>query len=93
MIETYQQEQSTRRVRKPRPQYATIKRVFEDGVSLEFDDEILNDDSSASDSPSKHYKVNTSCLFHKGDRVRLHWDSEDSGNCVVAYPVGNPRIE
>lgn len=48
--------------------FATITGVFDDGVTLQFDD------GSAS---TKHYKCNTGQVFKAGDRVRItkHGDS------------------
>lgn len=58
--------------------FATIKAVHDDGVTLSFDD--------GSES-QKHYKVNSGVVFNAGDRVRI---LEDSGTYVVEYVVGRP---
>nr|DAZ67810.1 MAG TPA: Dec protein, OB-Fold, Decoration, VIRAL PROTEIN [Caudoviricetes sp.] len=58
--------------------FATIKTVHDDGVTLAFDD--------GSES-QKHYKVNSGVVFNAGDRVRI---LEDNGTYVVEYVVGNP---
>ena len=58
--------------------FATIKAVHDDGVTLSFDD--------GSES-QKHYKVNSGVVFNAGDRVRI---LEDNGTYVVEYVVGQP---
>lgn len=58
--------------------FATIKAVHDDGVTLSFDD--------GSES-QKHYKVNSGVIFNAGDRVRI---LEDNGTYVVEYVVGRP---
>lgn len=58
--------------------FATIKAVHDDGVTLAFDD--------GSES-QKHYKVNSGVVFNAGDRVRI---LEDNGTYVVEYVVGRP---
>lgn len=58
--------------------FATIKAVHDDGVTLVFDD--------GSES-QKHYKVNSGVVFNAGDRVRI---LEDNGTYVVEYVVGRP---
>ena len=58
--------------------FATIKAVHDDGVTLAFDD--------GSES-QKHYKVNRGVVFNAGDRVRI---LEDNGTYVVEYVVGRP---
>lgn len=62
--------------------FATVGTVYSDGVSLIFD--------GSSAASTKHYKVNTSIVFHAGDRVKI---SRDAGTCVVEYIVGAPRSE
>jgi len=59
--------------------FATIGGIYEDGVSLIFDGE--------EEESEKHYRVNTSVIFHVGDRVRI---LEDSGTYVAEYVVGTP---
>lgn len=60
--------------------FATVGSVYEDGVSLIFDGQ---------DEPTdKHYKVNTSIIFSRGDRVKI---LADSGTYVVEYVVGAPK--
>ena len=58
--------------------FATIKAVYDDGVTLAFDD--------GSES-QKHYRVNSGVVFNAGDRVRI---LEDNGTYVVEYVVGRP---
>lgn len=58
--------------------FATIKAVHDDGVTLSFDD--------GSES-QKHYKVNSGVVFNAGDRVRI---LDDNGTYVVEYVVGRP---
>ena len=58
--------------------FATIKAVYDDGVTLAFDD--------GSES-QKHYKVNSGVVFNAGDRVRI---LDDNGTYVVEYVVGRP---
>lgn len=58
--------------------FATIKEVYADGVTLVFDD---------GSSSAKHYRCNASIVFHAGDRVRI---INDGGTYVVEYPVGGP---
>lgn len=62
--------------------FATIGEVYEDGVSLIFDGEA--------EATEKHYLVNTSVIFHAGDRVRIF---ADAGTYVVEYVVGAPGSE
>ena len=59
--------------------FATVGEVYEDGVSLIFDGET--------EATEKHYKVNTSVVFHAGDRVKI---ASDAGTYVAEYVVGNP---
>ena len=58
--------------------FATIKAVHDDGVTLSFDD---------GSEAQKHYKVNSGVVFNAGDRVRI---LEDNGTYVVEYVVGRP---
>ena len=58
--------------------FATIKAVHDDGVTLSFDD--------GSES-QKHYKVNSGVVFNAGDRVKI---LDDNGTYVVEYVVGRP---
>lgn len=62
--------------------FATIGEIYDDGVSLIFDGQ--------EDATEKHYKVNTSIVFHAGDRVKI---LADSGTYVVEYVVGTPKVE
>lgn len=62
--------------------FATIGAVFEDGVSLIFDEQ---EDKTPTE---KHYRCNTSVFFHPGDRVKI---LPDSGTYVVEYVVGSPQ--
>lgn len=65
----------------PEPEYnfATIGDVYADGVTLIFDGETEPSD--------KHYLVNTSIVFHAGDRVKI---AKDAGTYVCEYVVGAP---
>ena len=66
----------------PEPQdatFATIGEVHDDGVTLIFDGQTT--------ATEKHYKVNTSVVFNKNDRVKI---IKDSGTYVVEYVVGAP---
>jgi hypothetical protein len=58
--------------------FATITGVFDDGVTLLFDDGTES---------TKHYKVNRAVIFGIGDRVKVQ---AASGTYVVEYPIGNP---
>ena len=62
--------------------FATIGEIYEDGVSLIFDGQ--------EEATEKHYKVNTSIVFHAGDRVKI---LADSGTYGVEYVVGTPKVE
>lgn len=64
---------------EPEVRFATVGSVFDDGVTLIFDGQTA--------ATEKHYKCNTSVLFHAGDRVKI---ASDSGTYVVEYIVGNP---
>lgn len=57
---------------------AEIDEVFEDGVSL-----IINGSAT-----KKHYLVNTSCTYQKGDRVKV---TKVSGTYLVDYKIGKPK--
>lgn len=63
------------------PCFATIGAVYDDGISLIFDDQ---EDRQPTE---KHYKCNTSVVFATGDRVKI---LPDSGTYVVEYVVGPP---
>ena len=65
----------------PEPDYnfATVGEVYADGVSLIFDGET--------EPSEKHYLVNTSIVFHAGDRVKI---AKDAGTYVCEYVVGAP---
>lgn len=56
---------------------AEIDGVFEDGVSL-----IINGKAT-----KKHYLVNMSCTYRKGDRVKV---TKISGTYLVDYKIGKP---
>lgn len=64
---------------EPEVRFATVGAVHDDGVTLIFDGQ--------GGATTKHYKCNTSVLFHPGDRVKI---ASDSGTYVVEYIVGNP---
>lgn len=67
----------------PEPQdatFATIDKIFDDGVTLIFDGQEA--------ATEKHYKVNSFAIFKEQDRVRI---IKDSGTYVVEYPVGAPK--
>ena len=67
---------------KPEVRFATVGAVHDDGVTL-----ILDGQGGAT---TKHYKCNTSVLFHPGDRVKI---ASDSGTYVVEYIVGSPGAD
>lgn len=67
----------------PEPQdatFATIDKIFDDGVTLIFDGQEF--------ATEKHYKVNSFAIFKEQDRVRI---IKDSGTYVVEYTVGKPK--
>lgn len=67
----------------PEPQdatFATIDKIFDDGVTLIFDGQEA--------ATEKHYKVNSFAIFKEQDRVRI---IKDSGTYVVEYTVGKPK--
>ena len=72
-------EGETELTQPPEFSFATVGEVYEDGVSLIFDGET--------DPSEKHYKANTSIVFHAGDRVKI---ASDAGTYVAEYVVGNP---
>lgn len=63
---------------EPNSFLAEIYEVFEDGVSL-----IINGRAT-----QKHYLVNTSCTYQKGDRVKV---TKISGTYLVDYKIGKPK--
>lgn len=67
---------------EPEMCFATVGAVFGDGVTLIFDGQTA--------ATEKHYKCNTSVLFHAGDRVKI---ASDSGTYVVEYIVGSPGAD
>ena len=67
---------------EPEMRFATVGAVFGDGVTLIFDGQTA--------ATEKHYKCNTSVLFHAGDRVKI---ASDSGTYVVEYIVGSPGAD
>lgn len=67
---------------EPEVSFATVGAVFGDGVTLIFDGQTA--------ATEKHYKCNTSVLFHPGDRVKI---ASDSGTYVVEYIVGSPGAD
>lgn len=67
---------------EPEMRFATVGAVFGDGVTLIFDGQTA--------ATEKHYKCNTSVLFHPGDRVKI---ASDSGTYVVEYIVGSPGAD
>lgn len=72
-------EGETELTQPPEFAFATVGEVYEDGISLIFDGET--------EPSEKHYKVNTSVVFHAGDRVKI---ASDAGTYVAEYVVGNP---
>jgi hypothetical protein len=58
--------------------YATVKEVFTDGVTLTFDD---------GSTSTKHFPCNSAMTFHAGDRVRISGSNE---RYVVEAPIGSP---
>ena len=67
---------------EPDVRFATVGAVHDDGVTLIFDGQ--------GGATTKHYKCNTSVLFHAGDRVKI---ASDSGTYVVEYIVGSPGAD
>ena len=67
---------------EPEVRFATVGAVFGDGVTLIFDGQTA--------ATEKHYKCNTSVLFHAGDRVKI---ASDSGTYVVEYIAGSPGAD
>lgn len=55
--------------------FATILAVYDDGVTLKFDD---------GSTSTKHYKTNTAITFTAGQRVKV---LEISGTLIVEYPI------
>lgn len=77
MVENYQQEQTLKEPETPNYTFATIGRIYDDGMSLIF---------PGAEGPSeKHYKANLYCKFKAGQRVYI---AKDSGTYVVLFPVG-----
>jgi hypothetical protein len=56
--------------------FATIIAVYDDGVTLRFDDGTES---------TKHYKTNSSITFTAGQRVKIF---QAAGTIVVEYPIG-----
>lgn len=80
MIENYQERRALTQNAAVNTGFATVGQVYSDGVTLIF---------PGSDTPTqKHYKANTSIVFHPGDKVRI---AKKCKTYVVEYPVGNPR--
>lgn len=67
---------------EPEVRFATVGTVYDDGVTLIFDGQ--------EEATAKHYKCNTSVLFHAGDRVKI---ASDSGTYVAEYIVGSPGAD
>lgn len=67
---------------EPEVRFATVGAVYSDGVTLIFDGQEA--------ATEKHYKCNTTILFHAGDRVKI---ASDSGTYVVEYIVGLPGAD
>lgn len=80
MIENYQEEEEMTAVEPQEANFATIGKIYDDGVSLIWDD--------TGTESEKHYKVNSFAVFRAGDRVRI---VKDSKTYVVEYSVGNPK--
>ena len=72
-------EDEQEQTKPPEIHFATVGAVYSDGVSLIFDGET--------EASEKHYKVNTSIVFHAGDRMKI---ASDAGTYVCEYVVGNP---
>ena len=67
---------------EPEVRFATVGAVYSDGVTLIFDGQEA--------ATEKHYKCNTTILFHAGDRVKI---ASDSGTYVVEYIIGSPGAD
>lgn len=64
------------------PNFATIAKIYDDGVTL-----ILDGETKPTE---KHYKTNTNVFFSEGDRVKI---LRDSNTYVVEYKVGPPKTQ
>ncbi len=80
-IQTYQEEQEIEPLEPESATSAMIGEVYEDGVTLIFD--------GNTEPTNKRYKVNTSIVFEKDQRVKLF---KDSNTYLVEYPFGAPKM-
>jgi len=84
MIETYQEEVELLKESAPikAHEFATIGDVYDDGVSLIFDDSGVES--------TKHYLSTFNMAFFAGDRVKVR---KVSGTYVVEYAVTNAPVQ
>lgn len=80
-MQTYQEEQEIEPLEPESATSAVIGEVYEDGVTLIFD--------GNTEPTNKRYKVNTSIVFEKDQRVKLF---KDSNTYLVEYPFGAPKL-
>jgi len=79
MIESYQEQRELEKDVPTGANFATIGTVYEDGVTLIFE--------QGGKESVKHYSVNRSIVFKQGDLVKVLYAS---GTYVVEYPIGKP---
>lgn len=77
MIESYQQEQTLKELETPNYTFATIGKIYDDGVSLIF--------PGANSESQKHYKHNIDVNLSSGDLVYI---VKDSGTYIVICRIG-----
>lgn len=80
ILKTYQQIESYRIPKTQTSQYATISGVYDDGVSLLFD--------NAAEGSIKHYPINKNLEVSIGDRVKIE---KAGGSYIVAYALGGAK--
>jgi len=78
MIENYQEQAKLQKSVEPvkSQDFATVVTVYADGVTLMFDDSVVES--------VKHYKFNKSITFVAGDRVKIF---KASGTYIVEYAI------
>lgn len=82
ILETEQQVAEQKQKPAPEFSFATVAKVFSDGLSLYI---------GAETTPTeKHYKCNTTCKFSAGQKVYIQ---KAGGEYVVLFPIGNPATE
>lgn len=82
IIESYQEQRELEKDVPTGANFATIGTVYEDGVTLIFE--------QGGKESVKHYSVNRSIVFRPGDLVKLFYAS---GTYVAEYPIGKPITE